>query len=82
MHDIDAPPCRELTCSPSHQNHNLFQDHRRGNDNMFRSLHAAEKAAIDGEGNEFDTQACLEIQKDLLPVRSAGAHAAVYRGQG
>lgn len=41
---------------------------------MFRSLSAAEKAALEGEGQEMDTQQCVNLQEDILSVsRSAAA---------
>jgi hypothetical protein len=37
---------------------------------MFRSIAAAEKAAIAGEGQgEFDTQQCRNLQDEFLSVR-------------
>jgi len=36
---------------------------------MFRSLAAAEKAALAGEVAEFDTQDCRAFQEELLSVR-------------
>jgi hypothetical protein len=37
---------------------------------MFRSIVAAEKAAIAGEGHEeFDTQQCRDLQNEFLSVR-------------
>ncbi|KAI9047209.1 hypothetical protein LZ554_008663 [Drepanopeziza brunnea f. sp. 'monogermtubi'] len=38
---------------------------------MFRSLRAAENAAIEGATTEWDTQTCELMKDDLLPVRSA-----------
>jgi hypothetical protein len=38
-------------------------------DNMFRSVAAAEKAALEGEGQDYDTQQCLDLQNELLSVR-------------
>jgi hypothetical protein len=40
---------------------------------MFPSKPAAERAALNGEGGqEFDTQACLEIQAQVLSVGICG----------
>ncbi|KAH6665753.1 hypothetical protein B0J14DRAFT_568894 [Halenospora varia] len=40
---------------------------RLENANMYRSLRAAQKAAIEGEGaQEIDTQACMELQKAIF----------------
>jgi hypothetical protein len=37
---------------------------------MFRSIVAAERAAIAGEGHEeFDTQQCRDLQEEFLSVR-------------
>jgi hypothetical protein len=40
---------------------------------MFRSIAAAEKAALEGEGGqEWDTQQCVDLQNELLSVRICG----------
>jgi hypothetical protein len=40
---------------------------------MFRSLSAAEKAAMEGKGQEMDTQQCVNLQEDILSVSISAA---------
>jgi hypothetical protein len=42
---------------------------------MFRSIAAAEKAALQGEGPDWDTQQCRDYQQELLSVRICGSLA-------
>jgi hypothetical protein len=42
---------------------------------MFQSIKAAEKAALEGEGQDWDTQQCRLLQDEILSVRIGGCLA-------
>jgi hypothetical protein len=42
---------------------------------MFHSIKAAEKAALEGEGQDWDTQQCRLLQDEILSVRIGGSLA-------
>jgi hypothetical protein len=39
---------------------------------MFQNIKAAEKAALEGEGQDWDTQQCRLLQDEILSVRICG----------
>ncbi|KAE9364763.1 hypothetical protein N431DRAFT_421947 [Stipitochalara longipes BDJ] len=45
---------------------------------MFRSVAAAEKAALAGEGPDFDTQKCLDLQDEFLSSSPSNAPDRVF----
>jgi hypothetical protein len=47
----------------------LVSSSHRACASMFRSIVAAEKAALQGEGPEWDTQQCRDYKEELLSVR-------------
>jgi hypothetical protein len=63
-----------------HLSFNFNIDRPLHHDKMFRSIAAAEKAALEGEGGqEWDTQQCVDLQNELLSVRICSSLAVRRR---